>query len=144
MTAPGFKHDLYGSSHVWIHANADLNRSCMNWRTTDSSTSGRRTNYGHPDNGGPGIVIYRSIDKTVRSIAAYSEADARATGAVYDDFAAIRDGFIKAFFSPPAPPSLMTQALEKTRRACDACGNFLLSARRVGGAEFRRTILFGR
>ena len=24
VTLPGFKHDLYGSSHVWIHANPEL------------------------------------------------------------------------------------------------------------------------
>ena len=25
VTLPGFKHDLYGSSHVWIHANETFN-----------------------------------------------------------------------------------------------------------------------
>lgn len=130
VTLPGFKHDLYGSSHVWIHANPDLQPILKDLRqyglryiwSEDHIT-------GHPDrNGGSGIVIHRSIDKTVQSIAAYSEADAGRYRRVYEDFASIRDGFIKAFFSPPAPPSLMTQALEKTRDGLRRLREFSLSA----------------
>jgi phytoene dehydrogenase-like protein len=131
VTVPGFKHDLYGSSHVWIHANPDLKDVLEELRgyglrylwSEDHIT-------GHPDRaGGPGIVIYRSIDKTVASIAAYSEADARRYRRVYDDFAMVRDGFIKAFFSPPAPPSTLTQALEKSRDGLRRLREFSLSAR---------------
>jgi phytoene dehydrogenase-like protein len=131
VTVPGFKHDLYGSSHVWIHANPDLREVLEELKqyglrylwSEDHIT-------GHPDrNGGPGIVVYRSIDKTVASIAAYSEADAGRYRRVFDDFSLVRDGFIKAFFSPPAPPSTMTQALEKTRDGLRRLREFSLSAR---------------
>ncbi len=80
VTAPGFKNDLYGSSHVWIHCNPDF-------QEIKKELEGYGLKYlwsedhitGHPDrSGGPGIVIYRSIDKTVESIARYSEADAQA------------------------------------------------------------------
>jgi phytoene dehydrogenase-like protein len=131
VTVPGFKHDLYGSSHVWIHANPDLRevleelkRYGLRYVWSEDHITG------HPDrNGGPGIVVYRSIDKTVASIAAYSEADASRYRRVFDDFSLVRDGFIKAFFSPPAPPSTMTQALEKTRDGLRRLREFSLSAR---------------
>ncbi len=131
VTVPGFRHDLYGSSHVWIHANPDLQPVLE-----DLKLHGLRYLWsddhitGHPDrNGGPGLVIYRSIDKTVAGIAAYSEADARRYRRVYDDFSLVRDGFIKAFFSPPSPPSTATQALERTRDGLRRLREFSLSAR---------------
>ena len=131
VTLPGFKHDLYGSSHVWIHANPDF-------QELKTELEGYGLKYlwsedhitGHPDrSGGPGIVIYKSIEKTVAGIARYSEPDAARYRAVYDDFAQIRDGFIKAFFSPPAPPSLLTQALETTHDGLRRLREFSLSAR---------------
>jgi phytoene dehydrogenase-like protein len=131
VTVPGFKHDLFGSSHVWIHANADFKQMLPEleayglkylW-STDMIT-------GHPDKGGgPGLVIYRSIDKTVAGIARYSAKDAARYRQVYDDFALIRDGFIKAFFSPPAPPSLLAQALENSPQGLLRLREFSLSAR---------------
>ena len=131
VTLPNFKHDLYGSSHVWIHANPgfqavlqELKAHGLRYIWSEDHITG------HPDrSGGPGIVIYRSIDKTVESFAAYSPEDARRYRHVYDDFASIRDGFIKAFFSPPAPPSLMTHALERTREGLLRLREFSLSAR---------------
>src|SRR6202051_376485 len=67
VTLPGFKHDLYGSSHVWIHANPglkpvleELKSHGLRYIWSEDQITG------HPDkSGGPGIVIYRSIDKTV-------------------------------------------------------------------------------
>ncbi len=131
VTIPGFKHDLYGSSHVWIHANpdfqeikAELERNGLVYIWSEDRITG------HPDRqGGPGIVIYRSIDKTVDSIARYSERDARCYRRIHDDFKLVRDGFIKAFFSPPAPPSLMSQAMERSVDGLRRLREFSLSAR---------------
>ena len=131
VTEPGFLHDLYGSSHVWIHANpdfqglkAELERQGLEYIWSEDHITG------HPDRAaGPGIVIYKSIDKTVDSIARYSARDGARYRRVYDDFALVRDGFIKAFFSPPAPPSLTTQALERTRDGLRRLREFSLSAR---------------
>lgn len=131
VTLPGFKHDLFGSSHVWIHANPDfkgmkeeLARYGLDYIWSEDHITG------HPDrSGGPGIVIYRSIDKTVESIARYSERDAQRYRRVYDDFGLVRDGFIKAFFSPPAPPSTMAQAMERSRDGLRRLREFSLSAR---------------
>jgi phytoene dehydrogenase-like protein len=130
VTLPGFKHDMYGSSHVWIHCNPDfapikkeLERFGLQYIWSEDHITG------HPDrSGGPGIVIYRSIDKTVASIARYSEHDAKRYRRVYDDFSMIRDGFLKAFFSPPAPPSMMAQAMERSRDGLRRLREFSLSA----------------
>lgn len=130
VTLPGFRHDLFGSSHVWIHANADFNQLLPELESyglkylwsTDAIT-------GHPDKNGPGLVVYRSIEKTMAAIARYSSKDAARYRQVFDDFALIRDGFIKAFFSPPAPPSLLAQALENTPQGMLRLREFSLSAR---------------
>lgn len=130
VTLPGFKHDLYGSSHVWIHCNPDfreIKKELENYGLNYIWSEDQIT--GHPDrNGGPGIVIYRSIDKTVESIARYSEKDAARYRRVHDDFSLVRDGFLKAFFSPPAPPSLMAQAMERSREGLKRLREFSLSA----------------
>lgn len=132
VTIPGFRHDLFGSSHVWIQANADfkdlLEPELVKYGLTYIPSTDHIT--GHPDkSGGPGIVIYKSIDKTVESIARYSKADAKRYRQVYDEFGAIKDGFIRAFFSPPAPPSTMARALENSRAGLRRMQEFNLSAR---------------
>ena len=131
VTLPGFKHDLYGSSHVWIQCNPDfkeirpeLEAMGLEYIEPEDHITG------HPDkNGGPGIVIHKSIDKTCLSIAAYSQADADRYRQVYDDFEQVREGFIKAFFSPPAAPSAMASALETSEAGLRRLREFSMSAR---------------
>lgn len=130
VTLPGFKHDMFGSSHVWIHCNPDfqeikseLEKYGLKYIWSDDQITG------HPDQtGGPGIVIYRSIDKTVESIAQYSEKDAARYREIYDDFELVREGFLKAFFSPPSPPSYSTQAMENSKEGLERLREFSLSA----------------
>lgn len=131
VTLPGFKHDMFGSSHVWIHANPDFQAIEPELRDFGLDYIWSEDHItGHPDaSGGPGIVIYKSLDKTVDSIARYSAKDAKRYRGVYDDFSLIRDGFIKAFFSPPAPPSYMAQAMENSREGLKRLREFSLSAR---------------
>ena len=131
ITLPGFKHDLYGSSHVWIHCNADfqtmrpeLQRYGLKYIEPKEQITG------HPDaSGGPGIVIYKDIDRTCESIAAYSARDARRYRAVFDEFETIREGFVKGFFSPPAPPSALPGALETSASGLRRLRDFSMSAR---------------
>lgn len=131
VTLPGFRHDLFGSSHVWIQCNADfkalqpeLERYGLEYLAPDDHITG------HPDrNGGPGIVIYRSIDKTCASIARYSERDAARYRQIHDDFVLVQDGFLKGFFSPPAPPSTLARALETSHAGLRRLQEFSLSAR---------------
>ena len=132
VTEPGFKHDLFGSSHVWIQANQDfkdllepelVKHGLKYIPSTDHIT-------GHPDRaGGPGVVIYKDIDKTVESIAQYSKADAQKYRDVYDHFDAVKDGFVKAFFSPPSAPSTTMRALETSKEGLQRLQEFNLSAR---------------
>ncbi|MGH8315782.1 MAG: phytoene desaturase family protein, partial [Steroidobacterales bacterium] len=131
VTLPGFKHDLFGSSHVWIQCNADfkalqpeLERYGLKYLTPSDHITG------HPDRqGGPGIIIYRSIDKTCASIAQYSTKDAARYRKVHDDFVLVKAGFVKAFFSPPAPPSTLARALETSHEGLRRLQEFSLSAR---------------
>jgi phytoene dehydrogenase-like protein len=131
VTLPGFKHDLYGSSHVWIQCNEDfksiqpeLERFGLKYLSPNDHITG------HPDkSGGPGIIIYRSIDKTCETIARYSKADAARYRKVHDDFALVKDGFLKAFFSPPSPPSTLARALETSHEGLRRLQEFSLSAR---------------
>lgn len=131
VTLPGFRHDLFGSSHVWIQCNPDfreiqpeLEQYGLEYLAPDDHITG------HPDrHGGPGIVIYRSIDKTCDSIAQYSRADAARYREVYDGFAKVKDGFLKAFFSPPSPPSTLARALETSHEGLRRLQEFSLSAR---------------
>lgn len=132
VTIPGFKHDLFGSSHVWIQANADF-KKLLEPELVKHGLKYIQSNdhiTGHPDkSGGPGIIIYKSIDKTVESIARYSKADAKRYREVYDHFDAVKDGFVKAFFSPPAPPSTTMRALETSKEGLRRLQEFNLSAR---------------
>ena len=105
LTLPGFRHDVYGSSHVWIHANEafnqlkpELEEHGLTYLWADDHITG------HPNHEGPGIIVYKDIDKTVASIAQYSERDAARYREIYDGFGEIREGFVTNMFSPPGPP----------------------------------------
>lgn len=143
VTLPGFKHDMYGSSHVWIQCNpdfkviqGDLERLGLKYIEPEDHITG------HPDkNDGPGIVIYKSIEKTCASIAAYSQADAERYRAVYNDFELVREGFIKAFFSPPAPPSALPSALETSQAGLMRLREFSMSARAWVEANFENNFV---
>ncbi|MYS85115.1 phytoene desaturase family protein [Embleya scabrispora] len=129
VTLPGFKHDLYGSSHVWNHINPgfkeilpELERDFgLRYIWAEDHITG------HPMKHGPGIVVHRDVDKTCESIAWYSEKDARRYREIYDNFVNIRDGFVTGMFSPPNPPSLMSAMLETTPEGVEMLRSFTLS-----------------
>jgi phytoene dehydrogenase-like protein len=128
VTLPGFKHDMYGSSHVWIHANAEFAKLLP-----ELEELGLRYHWandhitGHPFKQGPGIIVYKDVDKTVASIAQYSEKDARRYKEIYDGFVDIKDGFITSFFSPPAPPSYLPAVMENSEEGLEMLRNYALS-----------------
>lgn len=138
VTIPGFKHDLYGSSHIWIQCNADfksiqpeLERYGLKYIEPEDHITG------HPDkSGGPGLVIYKDIEKTCDAIAHYSRADANRYRRVFDDFSLIKDGFVKSFFSPPASPSVLPLAMEKSHEGLHRLQEFSMSARSWVEANF--------
>lgn len=130
LTLPGFKHDLFGSNHVWIHANPfirDLLPELAQYGL--EYLWGEDEIMGHPMAEGPGIIVYRDLDKTCDSIAEYSKNDAARYREIHDGFAEIKDGFTKSMFSPPAPPSYLPAAMEKSAEGLKMLRNYNLSAR---------------
>ena len=129
VTLPGFKHDMFGSSHVWIHANPDFQRMLPHLEKHGLKYI-REDDYitGHP-NRDDGIVVYHDVDKTCEQIAKYSKKDANRYREIYDQWGSIREGFVKNMFSPPAKPSLMASTLEQSYKGLLKLQEFNLSSR---------------
>lgn len=132
VTLPGFKHDLYGSSHVWIHVNPTfkehiqphLEQHGLRYIWSDDHITG------HPNSSeGQGIIVYKDVDKTCDTIAEYSKNDARRYKEIYDEFVEIKDGVVKGMFSPPSPPSYMYQAMENNPEGLKRLRDYQLSSR---------------
>ena len=131
VTLPGFKHDLFGSSHVWIHLNPDfqtirpeLEKHGLKYIWSEDHITGHPNKYE-----GDGIIVYRDVDKTCDTIAAYSKKDARRYREIYEEFGEIRDGVTKSMFSPPAPPSYLYQGLENNPEGMRRLRDYQLSSR---------------
>ena len=128
VTAPGFKHDLYASSHVWVQANPALQELMPDLKkygfeyiyAKDQITA-------HPFTDGESIILYADVDRTVGSIARFSEKDAQRYRQIYEDFVYIKDGFIHQFFSPPIPPSMMMSVMEQSEEGLAMLRNYNLS-----------------
>lgn len=131
LTLPGFKHDPFGSSHVWIHLNPafktlrpELEKYGLKYIWSEDHITGHPNKYE-----GDGIIVYKDVDKTCDTIASYSRADARRYRAIYEEFGEIQDGVIKGMFSPPAPPSYLYQALERSAEGMKRLRDYQLSSR---------------
>lgn len=131
LTLPGFKHDCFGSSHVWIHLNPafqrlrpELEKHGLKYIWSEDHITGHPNKYA-----GQGIIVYKDVDKTCDTIAEYSRADARRYREIYEQFGDIKDGVIKGMFSPPAPPSYLFQGLEKNPQGLMRLRDYQLSSR---------------
>jgi phytoene dehydrogenase-like protein len=132
VTLPGFRHDLYGSSHVWIHLNPAFNQELM----PELARHGLKYIWsndhitGHPNRfEGQGIIVYKDVDKTCDTIAEYSQRDAIRYREIYEEFGEIQAGVIKGMFSPPAPPSYLYQAMENSPEGLKRLRDYQLSSR---------------
>ena len=131
ITLPGFKHDLYGSSHVWVHLNPafrnvlqpELEKYGLKYIWSEDHITG------HPNLEGQGIIVYKDVDKTCDTIAEYSRKDAVRYKEIFNEFAEIEAGVIKGMFSPPSPPSYMFQALENNAEGLRRLHDYQLSSR---------------
>jgi phytoene dehydrogenase-like protein len=131
VTQPGFKHDLYGSSHVWIHINPafknelqpELEKYGLKYIWSDDHITGQ------PNTEGQGIIVYKDVDKTCDTIAEYSKKDAVRYKEIFDEFAEIEAGVVKGMFCPPAPPSNVFQALENNLEGLRRLRDYQLSSR---------------
>ena len=131
LTLPGYRHDPFGSSHVWIHLNPDfqalkpeLEKYGLKYIWSEDHITGHPNKYE-----GPGIIVYKDVNRTCDSIAEYSRADAIRYKEIYDEFGEIRDGVIKAMFAPPAPPSYLYQGLENNPQGLQRLRDYQLSSR---------------
>ncbi len=131
LTLPGFKHDPFGSSHVWIHLNPafqrlrpELEKHGLKYIWSEDHITGHPNKYE-----GQGIIVYKDVDKTCDTIAEYSVADARRYREIYEEFGDIKDGVIKSMFAPPAPPSYLYQSLEKNPEGLMRLRDYQLSSR---------------
>ena len=138
VTAPGFKHDMFGSSHVWIHLNPDfqklmpeLEKHGLKYIWSSDAIQGHPNKYE-----GQGIVIYKDIGKTCDSIAEYSKADARRYREIYEEFGEIQAGVVKGMFSPPTAPSLMYQAMERSPEGMKRLRDYQLSSKQFTFENF--------
>lgn len=138
VAVPGFKHDLFSSSHIFIHMNPDftaelkpeLEKHGLEYLWAEDAITG------HPYAEGPGIVLYRDLEKTVDSIAEYSARDAQTYRQIVEDFVEIKDGFAKAIFSPPVQPSLQPAAMENSPEGLRRLREFQLSLRAFTEEKF--------
>lgn len=131
LTLPGFKHDPFGSSHVWIHLNPDfrelkpeLEQYGLKYLWSEDQITGHPNKYE-----GQGIIVYKDVDKTCDSIAEYSKKDAQRYREIYAEFGEIQGGVIKAMFAPPAPPSYLFQGLENNPAGLKRLRDYQLSSR---------------
>ena len=131
VTLPGFKHDLFGSSHVWIHLNPDfkeirpeLEQHGLKYIWSEDHITGHPNKYE-----GPGIIVYKDVDKTCDTIAEYSKSDAQRYREIYEEFGEIQDGVVKSMFAPPAPPSYLYQGLENNPEGLKRLREYQLSSR---------------
>ncbi|MCF7982360.1 MAG: NAD(P)/FAD-dependent oxidoreductase [Pseudomonadales bacterium] len=131
LTLPGYQHDPFGSSHVWIHLNPDFKellpefeRHGLKYIWSDDAITGHPNKYE-----GQGIVVYKSVDKTCDTIAEYSKKDAVRYKEIYQEFGEIQDGVVKGMFAPPAPPSYMYQAMENSPEGLKRLRDYQLSSR---------------
>jgi len=131
LTLPGFKHDPFGSSHVWIHLNPafqrlrpELEKHGLKYIWSEDHITGHPNKYE-----GQGIIVYRDVEKTCDTIAEYSRKDAIRYKEIYQEFGEIQDGVIKGMFSPPAPPSYMYRAMENSPEGLMRLRDYQLSSR---------------
>ncbi len=138
VTLPGFRHDLYGSSHVWIHANAhfkalepELRAHGLEYLWANDEITGHPGSDGHT-----GVIVYKDVERTCESIARHSRKDARRYREIFDGFVEIKDGFVKGMYSPPNPPSYLPAAMERSTRGLRMLRDYQLSARAFVAENF--------
>lgn len=115
LSAPGFLHDTHSTAHIMVLANPLFVNDELQLRSKFG------LEYLHPDapfgtsfDDGTALITYRSIDKTVESIAQFSKVDAEA----YRRFAemAVRTVpmFAASMFTPPLPVGGMVAMMDQS------------------------------
>jgi phytoene dehydrogenase-like protein len=128
VTLPGFKHDMFGSSHVWIHLNPEFKKMLPELQKYGLEYIWANDHItGHPNTEGPGIIVYKDVDKTCESIAAYSREDAVRYREIYDGFMEIRAGVVSNMFTPAQPSNLIDSVMYNSEAGLEMLRNYKLS-----------------
>ena len=137
VTLPGFKHDLFGSAHLWIHANPYFNEMRPEFEKHGLEYIWSEDHIeGHPNTTGPGIIVYKDVDKTCDSIAEYSKKDAGRYREICEEFIEIKDAVVKGMFSPPNPPSYVWASMENNPAGLKRLREYTLSSRSFAMENF--------
>jgi len=117
LTLPGFVSDVHAFGYQLAHLSPaprelDLARHGFALLHPDP-------NWVHVFPDGRGIVFWRDIDSTCRSIAQFSRADADAWRRLFDDFGAQKEQVIAALNSVPSAGPIAPERREPLRAWCD-------------------------
>lgn len=120
VTAPGFKHDLHSTIHVFIQANPLL-------RNDELGLLGKfGLQYVYPEavfstvfTDGRSLVTYRSLDRTCEAIARFSKVDAAAYRKFAEMSAHLLPLFVKGLFAPPTPTGAFMSLLDQSEQGRD-------------------------
>ena len=127
ITLPGFKHDVFATSiNVWRASSIqhDLELEEYGYRDVNPDPVAST-----PFLNGKAISIYRDVNKTLKSISAFSEKDAAKFKEVYNFYLESKDILLGSLASAPLPFSDMMSTLEESDTGLDFLQFSYLSAR---------------
>lgn len=120
LTLPGFKHDACASAHTLFQSSPII-------RDNELALERYGLEYLYPDPAvampfldGRSLTMFRDRAATVRELARFSAADARAYERLLSDWDAIKAQQNRARYGPPSTPSAAVAALEATEPGLEA------------------------
>jgi phytoene dehydrogenase-like protein len=110
VTLPGFRHNLHSMLHYWIMYGPTFREMDLTARGVRYEIPDKQYALAFAD--GRALVLYKDLDRTCRSIAAFSKADADAYRDFYNRYSPLFPMMLDATFMPPLPPSTAARMLE--------------------------------
>lgn len=136
VTLPGFRHDMCASAHTVFQSSPIV-------RDDELSLGAYGLRYLFPEPAvvmpfldGRSITMFRDPKATIRELARFSAADARAYEQLLADWDAIKGASATARYSPAATPSAQLAALEATSVGLEAVRWRFASALDIVGERF--------
>ncbi len=118
VTVPGFWHNLHSYFHDTINIMPAYTE--IGLENFDAKYYRPPVQAGVPLKDGRALLMYDDIERTTRSIARFSERDARTWRQIQDEYADFMQSVVvPAFYSPPPPPSQQVAVLEGSPEGLD-------------------------
>lgn len=115
VTAPGFKHDTHSTTHLFIHANPLMQDDELGLKSRFGlSYIAPEAAFATIFGDGRSIVTYRDVEKTVASIARFSQRDAQTYRELVARSMHMLPMFVKGMFVPPVSNATLTALLEQS------------------------------